>query len=175
MENLERKSRSVRWMVIGFILCLISGFGVQAIQTSAGDIRMDNMTFQSSEGNKLSGYLFVPPNATSETPAPAIVTVHGWYNSKEMQDAFYVELARRGYVVLSLDMNSHGNSEQLDGDHLYDGALGVHDAVTQLATMDFVDKEQIGLTGHSSGGGASNMAIQLDNERDEPLIAANML
>lgn len=162
-------------MVIGFILCLISGFGVQAIQTSAGDIRMDNMTFQSSEGNKLSGYLFVPPNATSETPAPAIVTVHGWYNSKEMQDAFYVELARRGYVVLSLDMNSHGNSEQLDGDHLYDGALGVHDAVTQLATMDFVDKEQIGLTGHSSGGGGSNMAIQLDNERDEPLIAANML
>ena len=31
MENLEKKSRSVRWMVIGFILCLISGFGVQAV------------------------------------------------------------------------------------------------------------------------------------------------
>ncbi len=174
MEKIQEKSRSVRWMVIGFIMCLISGIGVSAIQTSGG-VEMNDMTFQSAEGHDLSGYIFVPPNATPETPAPAIVAVHGWYNSKEMQDAYYVELARRGYVVLALDMNSHGNSESLDGDHLYDGALGVHDAVTQLATMDFVDKDKIGLTGHSSGGGASNMAIQLDNERDQPLISANML
>lgn len=174
-KTVQRRSTSVRWMIIAFILCLISGIGASTVQTSAGKVEMKNMTWESASGLQLSGYLFVPPNATPETPAPAIVAIHGWYNSKEMQDPFFVELSRRGYVVLALDMNSHGNSEAATDAHLYDDALGANDAVVQLSTMSFVDKTKIGLTGHSSGGGASNMAIQMDNERETPLIAANML
>ena len=67
-------------------------------------------------------------NATAETPAPAVVTVHGWYNANGFQDLFNIELARRGYVVLSPDMIGHGDSEILDWDTLYDDASGIQPA-----------------------------------------------
>jgi hypothetical protein len=42
--------------------------------------------------------------------------VHGYLNQKETQSKFSLELARRVYVVLELDMYGHGSSEQIVGD-----------------------------------------------------------
>lgn len=175
MQPDKQPLKRYRWLVIALLLCLISGFGASAVQNSAGAVTVKDLTWEGANGNLLSGYLFVPSTATAETPAPAIVSVEGWYNSKEMQDAFYVELARRGYVVFAIDMPSHGNSQSMTGDHLYDGGGGVDDAAVQLATLKYVDASKIGVTGHSSGGGAAVMAVALDNKRPTPLIAAVML
>ncbi|MFT3756417.1 MAG: alpha/beta hydrolase [Pseudoxanthomonas sp.] len=175
MQDISKASTPARWLIIALVLVLISGVGASAIQTSAGRVQMKDMRWIGASGQQLSGYLLVPPNATEKTPAPAVVSVHGWYNNKEMQDPFWVELSRRGFVVLALDMNAHGNSAPSDWDHVYDGATGVDDAVIQLSNMAFVDNARIGLTGHSSGGSASNAAIALDNARETPLIAASML
>lgn len=175
MNDVRNKPTSLRWMVIGLLVCLISGLGTWAVQTSGGSVQMKDMTWQSADGRQLSGYLLIPPNATPETPAPAVVAVHGWYNSKEMQDPFFVELSRRGYVVLAMDMKSHGNSEAVPSDILYDGAVGVDDAVVQLSTMKFVDQNKIGVTGHSSGASASNQEISLDSARAKPLVSAVLL
>ena len=41
---------------------------------------------------------------------PTIITTHGYLNSAEMQDASAIEMSRRGYVVLALDMYDHGHS-----------------------------------------------------------------
>ena len=40
-----------------------------------------------------------------------------------------------------------------------------------LATLPYVDSSKIGVTGHSSGGTACNMAVAIDNEREKPLIS----
>jgi hypothetical protein len=72
-------------------------------------------------------------------------------------------------------MHGHGNSENVPVDQLYDGGIGVDGAVQLLASLPYVNSSKIGVTGHSSGGTASNMAIVLDNERTVPLIRANLL
>ena len=50
----------------------------------------------------MSALLYIPPGATAQTPAPGILaTGHRCIISREIQDGFAIEFARRGYVVLA--------------------------------------------------------------------------
>lgn len=93
---------------------------------------------------------FIPKNATKDHPAPVVIGCHGYNNSKEMQLANYVELAKRGFVVVTPDLAGHGytDAEIID----YTGNTeGVIAAVNYAMTMDEVDINKIGLIGHSAG------------------------
>jgi hypothetical protein len=160
------------WVVVGLCLCLIGSIGASIVQSDGGNVIVKELTWESAEGYILSGIMYKPKTASKGSKVPAVVTVEGWYNTKEMQDLYSIELARRGYAVLALDMHGHGNSEAVTADQLYDGAVGVDSAVIQVASWDFVDTSRIGVTGHSSGGTAANMAVAIDNERETPLIKA---
>lgn len=172
---MKKCSKALKVLVAALVLCLISMTGASLVQSSWGNIVIKEMSWESPSGHQLSAYLYKPVTATNNTPAPAIITVEGWYNNKEMQDPYTVELARRGYVVLSLDMHSHGNSESLPAEELYDGAVGVDGGVQLVASLPYVDKNRIAITGHSSGGTAGNMAVEIDNKRQTPLIKAIFL
>ncbi|HET7491268.1 MAG TPA: alpha/beta fold hydrolase, partial [Bradyrhizobium sp.] len=87
-------------------------------------------------------------NATAQTPAPGILAVHGYINSRETQDGFAIEFARRGYVVLALDQTGHGYSDP----PAFANGFGGPDGLAYLRSLDFVDKNNIGLEGHSMGG-----------------------
>ena len=167
----EKKNRAKMWLCVALALCLLSMIAASLIQTQNHNIRIKKMYWESPVGALLSADLWIPANATEDSKAPAVITVEGWYNNKEMQDAYTLELARRGYVVLTLDLHGHGNTEALPQDRLYDGAVGVDGAVQMIASLPYVDTTRIGVTGHSSGGTAANMAVALDNERETPLIA----
>ena len=160
------------WLVVALVLCLVSMIGVSAVQTSGGKVTIKEMSWESSAGHQISAYLYKPDTATKENPAPAIVTVEGWYNNKSMQDLYSTEFARRGYVVLALDMQGHGDSEPLTWEELYDGASGENAAVELVASLPYVDATRIGITGHSSGGDMMGAAIAIDNSREVPLISA---
>ncbi|MGM9586653.1 MAG: alpha/beta hydrolase family protein [Candidatus Limivicinus sp.] len=160
------------WIVVALILCLIGSIGASQIQSCGGKITIKDMSWESPEGYLLSGTLYKPQTASEQYPAPAVVTVEGWYNNKEMQDLYSIELARRGYVVIALDMHGHGNTEATYQADLYNGAVGVDAAVQLIASLPYVDTTRIGVTGHSSGGTAANMAVEIDNSRETPLIAA---
>ena len=99
------------WVAVALVLCLISSVGASVFQTDFGSITYHDMTFVTESGHELDALLLVPDTATAETPAPAIVVSHGWYNNREMQDLNYVEYARRGYVVMAISMYGHGDSE----------------------------------------------------------------
>jgi hypothetical protein len=92
-----------------------------------------------------------------------------------MQDANYVELARRGYVVVSIDMYGHGNSSPLRTDDVTLGGTGMYDAVKLVADFPYVDTDKIGVSGHSNGARAANFSMFLDNAADKQLIAAVLL
>ena len=160
------------WIVVALILCLIGSIGASQIQSCGGKITIKDMSWESPEGYLLSATLYKPQTASEQYPAPAVVTVEGWYNNKEMQDLYSIELARRGYVVIALDMHGHGNTEATYQADLYNGAVGVDAAVQLIASLPYVDTTRIGVTGHSSGGTAANMAVEIDNSRETPLIAA---
>ena len=96
----------------------------------------------------MSALLYIPPNATPQIPAPGILAVHGYINSRETQDGFAIEFARRGYVVLALDQTGHGYSDP----PAFANGFGGPDGLAYLRSLEFVDKNNIGLEGHSMGG-----------------------
>lgn len=173
--NQPRLRRNGFWLALSLLLCLVSAIGAHVVQTSAGSIAVKDMQWETSSGRMLNALLFVPEDATADQPAPAVVVSHGWWNNREMQDANYVELARRGFVVLSIDMYGHGNSDPLPADELEVGGTGLYDGVELIADLPYVDRNRIGVTGHSNGARAANFSVALDNAADTKLISSVFL
>ncbi|MHC6155397.1 alpha/beta hydrolase family protein [Bradyrhizobium elkanii] len=138
-----------RWTlaILGLILLVAGGLLAHFTQTSGG-IRIEDVRFKGAKGNTMSALLYIPPNATPQIPAPGILAVHGYINSRETQDGFAIEFARRGYVVLALDQTGHGYSDPPS----FANGFGGPDGLAYLRSLQFVDKENIGLEGHSMGG-----------------------
>jgi pimeloyl-ACP methyl ester carboxylesterase len=138
-----------RWSlaILGVVLILAGGLLAHFTQT-AGGIRIQDVRFTGAKGNTMSGLLYIPANATPQIPAPGILAVHGYINSRETQDGFAIEFARRGYVVLALDQTGHGYSDP----PAFAGGFGGPDGLAYLRSLEFVDKNNIGLEGHSMGG-----------------------
>ena len=169
------KKNAKLWVVIALIICLISSIGASVAQTAGGSITYHDVTFVTRSGHEMDALLLIPDNATVENPAPAIVCSHGWYNNREMQDLNYVEYARRGFVVISISMYGHGDSEVIANNTWWDdenNANGLYDAVLYLSELPFVDASRIGVTGHSNGARASREAMLQDYDG---LIAAALL
>src|ERR1700721_3050126 len=129
-----------RWSlaILGVILILAGGSLAYYPQASGG-IKTQDVRFQGAKGNTMSALLYIPPNATAQTPAPGILAVHGYINSRETQDGFAIEFARRGYVVLDIDQTGHGYS---DGPAFANG-FGGPDGLPHLRSLDIVDKNKI--------------------------------
>ena len=138
-----------RWSlaITGLVLIVAGGLLAYLTQTSGG-IRVEDVRFKGANGNIMSALLYIPPNATAQTPAPGILAVHGYINSRETQDGFAIEFARRGYVVLALDQTGHGYSDP----PAFANGFGGPDGLAHLRSLDNVDKANIGLEGHAMGG-----------------------
>ncbi|MGM0633173.1 MAG: alpha/beta hydrolase family protein [Pseudomonadota bacterium] len=136
-----------RLFSIGCALILAGSLLAHLIQTSNG-IEIKDPRFSDSNGRTLSALLYLPPGASAETPAPGVLAVHGYINSREVQSSFAIEMARRGYVVLALDQGGHGASEP----PAFAQGFGGPAALRYLRALEFVDADNIGLSGHSMGG-----------------------
>ena len=137
-----------RWLVLaGLAVVLAGAFLAHLVRTSDGTTVRD-IRFTGTNGTVMSALLYVPKNATPTTPAPGILAVHGYINSRETQDGFAIEFARRGYVVLSLDQTGHGYSQGA----AFSNGFGGPDGLRYLRSLPMVDTHQIGLEGHSMGG-----------------------
>lgn len=133
--------------LLGWALICAGGFLAHRIQTSGG-IRVEDVRFTGTNGVPMSALLYIPPTATRDHPAPGILAVHGYINSRETQDGFAISLARAGYVVLALDQTGHGYS----GGTVGANGFGGPDGLKYLRSLDVVDASNIGLEGHSMGG-----------------------
>jgi pimeloyl-ACP methyl ester carboxylesterase len=140
--------KETRLIVAGLVLALVGGIVAWITQTGGGGIAIRDLRFNGPGGSVLSALLYVPKGATAKTPAPAILAVHGYINSRETQDGFAIEYARRGYVVLALDQTGHGYSDP----PAFANGFGGPSGLAYLRGLDIVDKDNIGLEGHSMGG-----------------------
>ncbi len=172
MEKTKRTAQIA--LCLSLVLMLLCGIAVSAVQTSGGKVVMRELAIETDSGYTMSAYLLIPKAATADNPAPAIVTSHGYLNNKEMTDANYVELARRGFVVLAIDQPDHGDSD-VTPDFFILAPDGVYQGALALSRMPFVDRSRIGVTGHSMGSWSVNAAIQADNLNETPLIAAALI
>lgn len=137
-------------LIIALVLIMLGGTMAWFTQTDGGKIEIKDVRWVGTNGTQMSGLLYIPPGVTNENPAPGIVAIHGYINSRETQDGFAIEFARRGFVVLASDQTGHGYS---DGPAFANG-FGGPDALAYLRSLDIVDPNNIGLEGHSMGGWA---------------------
>lgn len=163
--------------VIFLIVCLavifLSSFIASGIQSDGWKVEVTDLRDATNEGTKevvtvtdgvttveteeiegkvVSGILFKPKAASAENPLPAVVLTHGYLNNREMQLQNAIELARRGFVVLTVDREGHGNYENTGDTGAMMATSGLYDSVKYVYNLDYVDKDKIGISGHSMGG-----------------------
>ncbi len=158
---------------MSLILILVGSFFAGLINSSFYSVNVERVYFETDKGT-LSGLLYLPDGASSDDPRPTIVTTHGYLNSAEMQDAPAIEMSRRGFVVLALDMYDHGHSmTKIDTENasvffsFWPTAL--NDAVQYMYDQPYVKKDAdgngiIAVSGHSMGGFSTTMAMVLDEQ-----------
>jgi pimeloyl-ACP methyl ester carboxylesterase len=141
--------RGWKFFLLGLVLVFAGSYLAHRIQTMDG-IRVSDVRFTGTDGTPMSGLLYIPRAASAAHPAPGILAIHGYINSRETQDGFAIAFARSGYVVLAIDQTGHGYSGATVAAHGYGGP----DGLKYLRSLDVVDKDNIGLEGHSMGGWA---------------------
>jgi pimeloyl-ACP methyl ester carboxylesterase len=134
-------------LALGWVLALGGGWAAYLVQTSGG-VEVRDVRFPAADGAQISGLLYLPADASAQDPAPAVLLSHGYINTREMQSAFAIELARRGFVVLAMDMSGHGYSQGIVGASAFGGPA----AFAYLQGLPMVDQANIGMAGHSLGG-----------------------
>ena len=148
---------AVKMMCICLVLVLISCAGASLLQTSGGKVQVRYFSIPTDNGKWISGTLFKPIAASAENPVPLVITSHGYLNNNEMQDITGIELSRRGIAVIAMDAYYHGDSSASQYGYNDSSAvegMGMIPLVEYAYTMlDYVDKDRIGITGHSMGGG----------------------
>jgi hypothetical protein len=77
-------SRSSR---IAFVVALVLVFGggllASLVQTGGGLVSVRDIRFVGSGGPVMSALLFVPPGVSAEHPAPGVLAIHGYINTRE--------------------------------------------------------------------------------------------
>ncbi|MBP6882236.1 MAG: alpha/beta fold hydrolase [Candidatus Levybacteria bacterium] len=117
------------------------------------------LTSYTSDGLKINALMTRPAGAEPEGGWPAIVFIHGYipptlYVTTEKYVDYVDYLARNEFVVLKIDLRGHGESEGDPGGGYYgsDYVIDALNAYAALQSADFVNKEKIGMWGHSMAG-----------------------
>ena len=125
-----------------------------------------------SDGLIITGILQIP--TVGEPPYPVIVMNHGFFSryiyfSGDGTDRAAEFLNRKGYLTVSSDYRSWGDSET--GESLfYSGlAIDVINLMDALPSIPEADTERIGMWGHSMGGGITAKVLTILGDR----VAAN--
>ena len=126
------------------------------VQSSAGKVRVTEITIPTQDGQWLKADLYKPFTATSENPAPMVVVIPGFQRSKETLSNLSIELSRRGIVVISIDPYAQGGSSSSFSTRAATtegyGMFAVVDYAYETNNLNYIDKTRIGATGHSAGG-----------------------
>ena len=88
---------------------------------ASGRGQQRRLTFVASTGAHLNARLYSPLPRPHERPLPAVVLLPGLQSYNETQEWFGEELAEAGYVVLIIDPQGQGESENLP--HRADGSI----------------------------------------------------
>lgn len=158
-------------LVFALILCIAGSFFAGLFNTSFYSVSVKEISFQGDHGT-LTGLLYMPNGAGPNDPRPVIITTHGYLNSKEMQDAPSIEMSRRGYIVLDLDMYDHGDarwSQPIEAGKQFSTfwIYSMFDAAKYIYTQDYVKKDNAGnayvaVSGHSMGGFSTLISMYMD-------------
>ncbi len=164
---------------------MIAASALPADFPSAQLVVPKQVIFDSEDGLKIHGQLFVPAGRTQA--GPALVFIHGGPNRQMMLGFHYMDyyhnayamnqyLASQGYVVLSVNYRlgiMYGRAFREPADGIWRGASEYKDilaAAKYLRGLPIADTKKIGLWGGSYGGFLTAMGLA----RNSDLFAAGV-
>lgn len=167
MRNLTRKTKKNLFItsILAFVILVCSIFA-SLIQNDFGNVDIETVYFDARDNQTLAYDIYTPAGVSEDNKAPLIVVIAGFQRSRETQGHVALEFARRGFVVINIDPYSQGDSSSSS---LVQGSAvaslegyGSFDLINYIYTNDdvypFIDKDRIGVTGHSAGGNAAYQA-----------------
>ena len=118
--------------------------------------------------------MYIPEQASADHKLPLVIVQHGSQHNLQMQDMNMVELARRGFIVISGDAFGHGSSTP----------RGFVDPSMNFANMrylleyacnnlDCVDMDKIGICGHSMGAAITTTTLKYYVEQEARGLGVN--
>ena len=139
--------------------------------------RIEKVVYESLPGSPVPAHLYVPEGLDRPAPAVLFYPGHWWPDSKARPDfqAFCINMARLGFVVLSFDPFGQGERGVSSRDHRRTEALLVGVAQQGFAAYETrwrtgvparapeVDPERVGMTGASGGGYNTWITAALDD------------
>ncbi|MHA1291311.1 MAG: alpha/beta hydrolase family protein [Promethearchaeota archaeon] len=132
---------------------------------------------EDGEKNIIVGNLFQPPPKFGDKRYPAIISCHGFLGGigKESMNRWSIELAKRGFVVLAIDLPGNGMSiGEIDMFPREDfEPIIIKDGIEYLKKLDFVDRTAIGLMGISYGGATVSIAAGVLGDKVDASISIN--
>lgn len=132
------------------LFSLIGAYFAHQIDRDFGRIDVSAVSFITQENQPMTAKLYRPLSATKNTPKPGLLALHGYQSDKEATNTFgALELAKRGFVVLAIDHFGHGYSTALPASDK--NMSGADNGYQYLKSLPFVDKERLGIFGHSTG------------------------
>jgi uncharacterized protein len=140
--------RSKLLLVISLVLMVLGSMLARWVHTDFGSTTVTEVTIAVGDGHQLSAFVYMPEGVSPQTPAPGIAMWHGLNNSKEYMSNTALEMARRGFIVVSADMAGHGSSNGANQEI----GCGGPATLAYLQGVAGVDTERIGLVGMSQGG-----------------------
>jgi pimeloyl-ACP methyl ester carboxylesterase len=118
------------------------------------NIRERHIVF-GSNGIKLRGQVILPSFASADSPVPGVVLCHGFGSSHRVMKRSAMQLAKRGIASVIFDFRGHCSSGGVVDGKMADDVV---DAWKSLKDMPEIDKERMGIGGHSLGAMSAIMA-----------------
>ena len=159
----KRKKKKGLLFYLLLAICLIFGGSIGAQAINENGYRTDISTFviPTDDGQWVEGTVFKPETATSANPAPAVIFVPGFQRTKESHYDIALEIARRGMVCFIIDPYNQGDSSasmNTSSSSAEGGAYGAIPLVNYLydtGNVNYIQKNNIHLIGHSAGGNST--------------------
>lgn len=154
----KRKKGIRRFFCIMLILTVFLSILNWGVITGWGNVKIQRLTLSGSDGIETSALIYIPDNATNETPAPLLMCYHGNAGNARNHESWAVEFSRRGFVVISIDLYGSGDSENNTSTLVsYESMIAPSEIWTQYAlSLPYVDAENFVASGHSMGCDIAN-------------------
>ena len=141
-----------------------------------------------SNGKKISGMMNLPAGRrTCQTgkeckKSPVIIMIRGFAEA----EGYFIgsgswkaadELARNGFVTISLDFLGFGLSDNESKDILearFEKPVSVLDLIESVKTIDYIDNEKIGIWAHSNGGQIAISVLEISGQNYPTVLWAPM-